>query len=171
MRSNLRGMGTGQITARQVGCSPAWFGALWSPCLNPDNAAKALQLLWQKIRVVFDFAGAGGKGTEILGLFVCCISKRCSFSLKRSRPVISSLLSHAGNRSHLLCWRQAACFQARSLGQLPVACCSCWYRSLSTRHSSITRRINMKTSLTASLLFHPAMCSLGRGGRAHKEIR
>lgn len=166
MAESLRGMGTGQIAAWQVGCSPAWLWALWSPCLDPSNAGKALQLLLLKIQVVFDFASAGGKGTEILGPFVCCISKHCSFSLKRSKPVISSLLSHVGNRAHPLCRRQAACFQAWSLGQLPVACSSCWYRSLSARHSSIMRKINMKTSLTASVLFHPAPRSLGRGGES-----
>lgn len=29
----------------------------------------------------------------------------------------------------------------------------------------------MKTSLAASLLFHPATCSLGRGGESLKQIR
>lgn len=171
MTNSLRGMGTRQIAAWQVGCGPAWFAALWSPCLNPGNAGKAVQLLLQKIQVVFDFASAGGKGTEIWGHFVCCISKRCSFSLKGSGPVISSLLSRVGNRARPLCRRQAARFQAWSLGQLPVTRSSSWY-PLSARHSSITRKINTKTSLTASLLFHPATCSLGRGGgRALKEMR
>lgn len=44
------------------------------PASNPGNAGKALQLLLQKIQVVFDFASAGGKGTEILGP-LCAVSQ------------------------------------------------------------------------------------------------
>lgn len=102
---------------------------------------------------------------------LCCISKCCSFSLKGSRPVISFLSTHMGNGAHPLCWRQASCFQAWSVGRLPAACSSCWYRSLSARHSSITRKINVKTSLTASVLFHPATRSLGRGGESPQGDR
>lgn len=53
------------------------------PASTQGNAGKALQALLQKM-TVFDFASAGGKGTETPGPFVCSISKRYLFSLKGS---------------------------------------------------------------------------------------
>lgn len=86
------------------------------------------------------------------------ISNYCLFSLKGSRPVIplwdpgSSFVLTSGPR-----------FQARCSGQPLVACSGCWYHTFSTHHSSFMRKINMKTSLAASVLFHPAGHSLGQG--------
>lgn len=128
MKSSIRGS-----SAWQTGSSPAWF---WSPLISlpqPRQCRKSTPgFVAEDDYIWFCLCWRN----RYWNTRPCCVRylKALFVFITGKQPVIISLSSQAGSRAQLLCPWQAACFQAWSLGQPPVACSSCWHHSRSTHH-------------------------------------